>query len=95
MDDGTLVAIKRLKKEPESRAKMLKTRVEHVGKFRHKHLVTLLGYNMVEEGDGPSQGIQMCLVYEYVSSRTLRTGLSGMPLLNDTQLLCYFSSHVQ
>lgn len=73
-----MVAIKRLKKEPESLANMLKICVERVGKSRHKHLVTLLGYNMVEEGDGPGQGVHLCLVYEFVGNKTLRTRLAGI-----------------
>lgn len=77
LDDGSLVAIKRLRKKEARNVKSLKTRIERLGKFRHQHLVSLLGYNLVSEGDAAHQGGQVCLIYEYVSNRTLRTRLAG------------------
>lgn len=77
LDDGSLVAIKRLRTEEARNLKSLKARIERLGKFRHQHLVSLLGYNLVSEGDAAHQGGQVCLIYEYVSNRTLRTRLAG------------------
>ncbi|KAH7432202.1 hypothetical protein KP509_07G013200 [Ceratopteris richardii] len=82
LEDGSLVAIKRLKKEQVSSIKNVKARIERLAKVRHQHLVSLLGYNIAVEGDGMTQGgrIQVYLVYEYVSSRNLQTKLLGKGL---------------
>eukprot|EP00250_Pteridium_aquilinum_P013152 c21161_g2_i1 orf=70-2631(+) len=78
LDDGLLVAIKRLNKEHVSSIGKLKARIEHLAKFRHQHLVSLLGYNLLVEGDSVNQGgAQVYLIYEYVSNRTLQTRLAG------------------
>lgn len=78
LDDGSLVAIKRLRSEQISSMNNVKARIERLAKFRHQHLVSLLGYNLATEGDGENQGaLQVHLIYEYVSNRTLQSRLAG------------------
>ncbi|MCO5547368.1 hypothetical protein L7F22_000817 [Adiantum nelumboides] len=83
LDDGSLIAIKRLKKEKVHSVKNVKARIERLGKFRHQHLVSLLGYNLAVENAGAGAGanrggdVQVYLIYEYVSNRTLQTRLAG------------------
>ncbi|KAI5074236.1 hypothetical protein GOP47_0010197 [Adiantum capillus-veneris] len=79
LDDGSLVAINCLRKEKVHSVKKVKARIERLAKFRHQHLVSLLGYNLVFESIGANQegDVQVYLVYEYVSNRTLQARLAG------------------
>ncbi|BFG26514.1 hypothetical protein CerSpe_127880 [Prunus speciosa] len=82
IDDGaTLVAIKRLKSESSQGAHEFKTEIELLSQFRHRHLVSLIGYC--------KDGNEMVLVYDYMSRGTLASHLyhSDNPLLSWDQRL--------
>ncbi|KAM7473801.1 hypothetical protein LguiB_021044 [Lonicera macranthoides] len=64
IDDGTVtVAIKRLSPTSRQRAPQFWTEVELLSKFRHSHLVSLIGYCNNRD--------EMILVYEYMARGTL------------------------
>ncbi|XP_021800566.1 receptor-like protein kinase FERONIA [Prunus avium] len=68
IDDGaTLVAIKRLKSESSQGAHEFKTEIELLSQFRHRYLVSLIGYC--------NDGNEMVLVYDYMSRGTLASHL--------------------
>ncbi|KAI8571235.1 hypothetical protein RHMOL_Rhmol01G0103500 [Rhododendron molle] len=67
IDDGTVVAIKRLNAESNQGAEEFWTEVKLLSKIRHAHLVSLVGYCNEHQ--------EMILVYEYMAHGTLASHL--------------------
>ncbi|KAL4575394.1 hypothetical protein LXL04_022237 [Taraxacum kok-saghyz] len=66
---GTDVAIKRLKLDSDQGATEFRAEIEMLSKFRHSHIVSLLGYHEA------SDNREMILVYEYMPNGSLEDHL--------------------
>ncbi|XP_059317636.1 receptor-like protein kinase HERK 1 [Lycium ferocissimum] len=79
--DNTKVAVKRGFHQSQQGLSEFKTEVEMLSQFRHRHLVSLIGYCNEKE--------EMIIIYEYMENGTLKDHLHGsdLPNLNWTQRL--------
>lgn len=81
LSDGTRVAVKRGVPQSRQGVAQFKTEIEMLSQFRHRHLVSLIGY--CDERD------EMIIIYEYMENGTLKDHLYGahQPKLNWRQRL--------
>ncbi|KAL3382960.1 hypothetical protein AABB24_002452 [Solanum stoloniferum] len=69
LQDGSVVAVKKLLNNKGQAEKEFRVEVEAIGKVRHKNLACLLGYC--------SEGVHRILVYEYIDNGNLEQWLHG------------------
>ncbi|BFG26508.1 hypothetical protein CerSpe_127820 [Prunus speciosa] len=67
IDQGTLVAVKRLKPESQQGFPEFRAEIDMLSQLRHQHLVSLIGYCKDRR--------EMILVYEYMENKTLHDHL--------------------
>ncbi|KAF7096866.1 hypothetical protein CFC21_098755 [Triticum aestivum] len=76
LQDGTRVLVKCLRLKPKYSAQSLSHYMEIISKFRHRHLVSIIGHCIVNDQENPTVASSVYLVSECVTNGSLRSHLT-------------------
>ncbi|KAF0903021.1 hypothetical protein E2562_022646 [Oryza meyeriana var. granulata] len=76
LQDCSRVSLRCLKLKPKYSPQSLTQYMEIISKFRHRHLVSIIGHCIVEDQENPNIASSVCLVSECVTNGSLRSHLT-------------------
>ncbi|VAI89537.1 unnamed protein product [Triticum turgidum subsp. durum] len=76
LQDGTRVLVKCLRLKPKYSPQSLSHYMEIISKFRHRHLVSIIGHCIVNDQENPTIASSVYLISECVTNGSLRSHLT-------------------
>ncbi|KAI4971729.1 hypothetical protein ZWY2020_002643 [Hordeum vulgare] len=76
LQDGTRVLVRCLRPKPKYSPQSLSQYMETISKFRHRHLVSIIGHCIVNDPENPTIASSVYLISECVTNGSLRSHLT-------------------